>query len=533
MKFLAAGLIPVALFYVVLMPPIYYLQRLRISHEIREITNVHARLVSSILSNNADVVSFISKLRLTKLVLINKETTETQPIFDSVNTFLRNYAEAQGLFSCSIIDPNGTIVCSSDPECIGNKTNLSTTFLPNTIHEGALVRGYIPQTLEDQFQYKDYVATVRGNHGKPLGFVAQTNSLNVGKLLCHHMNNQWKDLRLIQIDRENNVITDIISSQPLTLNDDRLRDFRNSWTASMIRKGNDKQPFSAKINGTTHVCYGTFIEPANGYIFHAYPLHSGRMILLNSLVLLALLFPLTFGGAIVLAFIMSRKLYRQWGQINDILKEMKTRGDLLTPLPFKSDCEEIHAGIRSFNTLLDDLRQKQQQLINRFKYDSMTGLYTRAAFREIVEELIAKYDPDVDAKQSHLAFVYMDIDNFKNFNTLYGHVFGDRVIKYIGQTLLNEIEGRGYSGRQGGDEFVLCLTDHAIIENLDEFTTDLRNKLADDLRLREGDTIRLSCSIGVSRFPENGNDYETLINKADEAMYEVKKQRKDGAQESE
>ena len=108
-------------------------------------------------------------------------------------------------------------------------------------------------------------------------------------------------------------------------------------------------------------------------------------------------------------------------------------------------------------------------------------------------------------------------------NNSLGHAFGDRVITFIGSCLNNFAHNIGFAGRNGGDEFIVCVTDPNSINNIEYITNRLQAFLKDGLHARESDPkISVGSSIGIVKFPESGKTYDELIKKADEGMYKAK-----------
>ena len=122
---------------------------------------------------------------------------------------------------------------------------------------------------------------------------------------------------------------------------------------------------------------------------------------------------------------------------------------------------------------------------------------------------------------SHLSLLFIDIDGFKHVNDSYGHLVGDKLLKNIAQRLRDCVRKSDTVGRFGGDEFVVVLNGIDSFDNVLVITENIRAQLEktyqfDDLKLQ------LSPSIGVARYPDNGNDEQQLLQYADQAMYRAK-----------
>ncbi len=122
---------------------------------------------------------------------------------------------------------------------------------------------------------------------------------------------------------------------------------------------------------------------------------------------------------------------------------------------------------------------------------------------------------------SHLSLLFIDIDGFKHVNDSYGHLVGDKLLKNIAQRLRDCVRKSDTVGRFGGDEFVVVLNGIDSFDNVLVITENIRAQLEktyqfDDLNLQ------LSPSIGVARYPDNGDDEQQLLQYADQAMYRAK-----------
>ncbi|MCH6580758.1 MAG: GGDEF domain-containing protein, partial [Nitrospinae bacterium] len=124
--------------------------------------------------------------------------------------------------------------------------------------------------------------------------------------------------------------------------------------------------------------------------------------------------------------------------------------------------------------------------------------------------------------KKRLAVMFLDFDDFKLVNDNYGHGMGDLFLREMGQKLKSTIREEDTLARLGGDEFILVLPE--LVDREDAVTlAEKLVKLGREPLNLDGNEIKSSFSIGISLFPDNGADYETLLNKADEALYEAKR----------
>jgi diguanylate cyclase (GGDEF)-like protein len=132
------------------------------------------------------------------------------------------------------------------------------------------------------------------------------------------------------------------------------------------------------------------------------------------------------------------------------------------------------------------------------------------------------------AKRQHtrLAVLFIDLDRFKVINDSLGHTVGDLLLQAVGQRLLTVIRGTDTACRLGGDEFVVLLADVANERAVSDITSKMRRVIAEPYQL-DGNTAHVGVTIGVSLYPEDGEDAESLIRNADVALYDGKRNGRD------
>ena len=156
------------------------------------------------------------------------------------------------------------------------------------------------------------------------------------------------------------------------------------------------------------------------------------------------------------------------------------------------------------------------KLHEKIKTDSMTGLLNKSAMQLSCEEYIKNSPPN-----SIHAVMIIDIDDFKNINDVFGHMFGDIVIENVATTIKNSFRVSDFIGRIGGDEFMVLLknTNHkTTVAKATELCESIRNLYSQ----RGSDIVPMSCSIGIAYYPENGTCFEELYSKSDIALYQSK-----------
>ncbi|MDD5384917.1 MAG: EAL domain-containing protein [Gallionella sp.] len=168
-------------------------------------------------------------------------------------------------------------------------------------------------------------------------------------------------------------------------------------------------------------------------------------------------------------------------------------------------------------TDLTERKNAEQQIYRLAYYDALTGLPNRAKLYTLLRQTLL----EAQRNKAHGAILFIDLDRFKQINDSLGHAHGDILLKEVARRLSASLRGEDIIARIGGDEFVVALVDIAKHED----ASIVAQKILDNLSLPvmvEGHELQISASIGISVYPDNGDDAETLIKNADIAMYRAK-----------
>lgn len=153
-----------------------------------------------------------------------------------------------------------------------------------------------------------------------------------------------------------------------------------------------------------------------------------------------------------------------------------------------------------------------EELADRAFYDFLTGLPNRLSLATKIDSYIKN--------NKEFSLLFIDINNFKIYNDSKGHSFGDKLLKEISIILKNEFSTEHFSARFGGDEFVI-LVNSSKVSVIKKHITNVFSKFKEPVVVK-GVSCPIDLSIGVSIFPKDGENFETLIRKADLAMYDAK-----------
>ncbi|MCW8333170.1 EAL domain-containing protein [Vibrio sp. DBSS07] len=224
------------------------------------------------------------------------------------------------------------------------------------------------------------------------------------------------------------------------------------------------------------------------------------------------------------------EFYKQlWEQLNN---KGQWKGEFIN----RRKDNSVYPQIATISAVQDD----HQQLINYIcVFEDIT---TQRAHEEKLEKM-AFYDPLTELpNRSHIisllgqqikhdqafATLFMDIDHFKHINDSLGHYSGDQILIELADRLKHTLRHHDHIARIGGDEFVIVLTEYDDTENLKVVIHKILSLFNQPFSPLDTQSLRLSTSIGVALYPQDGNDTDTLLKNADTAMYKAKKNGRNG-----
>ncbi|OYT88869.1 MAG: hypothetical protein CFE46_00030 [Burkholderiales bacterium PBB6] len=248
------------------------------------------------------------------------------------------------------------------------------------------------------------------------------------------------------------------------------------------------------------------------------------------------------GLAAALAFALSVPLWRRVAsrlagpldELVDITRHVRENEDF-SRRSVAGGSAEVQALSAAFNGMLEQLQQRDERLtdelaqrrqaelrLNDLAYlDNVTGLNNRHHFMERIDLALARTQRGLAGS----ALLYIDLDGFKQINDTMGHDSGDELLRQVGNRLTGALRGTDVICRLGGDEFAVILEHAGSQDQVQVITTKLVDELARPYLL-EGGVGQVSASVGVCLFPAQAQDRETLLKRADAAMYQAKQQGK-------
>jgi len=215
-----------------------------------------------------------------------------------------------------------------------------------------------------------------------------------------------------------------------------------------------------------------------------------------------------------------RDALRAGREVSAVLRNYRKDGVLfwnqlyIAPVPDADGLTTHHISVINDVT---ELIQYQEQLEYQANYDTLTRMPNRNLLRDRLEQALARA-LRIDGR---LAVVFIDLDGFKNVNDGLGHSVGDKLLAVIAERLAHCARSSDTVARHGGDEFVVVLSDPADENAVMAWMERARIAIAEPMWIDDTE-LYVGCSMGASLFPQDGGDPETLLKKADLAMYRAK-----------
>ena len=226
---------------------------------------------------------------------------------------------------------------------------------------------------------------------------------------------------------------------------------------------------------------------------------------------------------------------KDYKQLEKNIEILMKDGEYHTEVQLVKKSKEIIDADMSFSLLRDEkgtligtiayaqditLRKQAQIALHHQAYhDALTGLPNRILFNDRLEQGMQK------AKRNHtiLALLFLDLDQFKEINDSLGHNIGDKVLKIVAQRFIKIIREEDSIARLGGDEFTVLVQDLKIGEDASLIAQKILEVLSKAILVDEHE-LYVSCSIGISLYPNDGTSSQDLLKYADAAMYKAKEE---------
>jgi diguanylate cyclase (GGDEF)-like protein/PAS domain S-box-containing protein len=195
----------------------------------------------------------------------------------------------------------------------------------------------------------------------------------------------------------------------------------------------------------------------------------------------------------------------------------RTNWTLTTKLPLHDESGNV-IGLVGITREINEMRQMEVALQHLATHDTLTDLPNRFLMVDRLNQLLTR----AMRSKTSFAILFMDIDRFKEINDTYGHEFGDLLLRAVAQRLTRSVRQSDTVSRIGGDEFVVLLETIRRVDDASTVAQNIQRALGKPLTV-DKHRVRATASIGISYYPANGTDADTLLRAADYAMYLAKR----------
>jgi diguanylate cyclase (GGDEF)-like protein len=192
--------------------------------------------------------------------------------------------------------------------------------------------------------------------------------------------------------------------------------------------------------------------------------------------------------------------------------------------PSATEAESLAVGTR-LATLAIETQRLYTDLHHRSEFDLLTDIHNRFSLDRYLQVCIA----EAHQTASVFGLIYIDLDEFKQVNDLYGHQAGDAYLQEVTARMKRQLRSADMLARLGGDEFAVLTPDVRSRSDVEEISLRLQRCFVDPFVI-EGHRLQGAVSIGIALYPRDGVTRDALLNAADAAMYKAKNERRKEAQ---
>jgi len=181
----------------------------------------------------------------------------------------------------------------------------------------------------------------------------------------------------------------------------------------------------------------------------------------------------------------------------------------------------VHEEINKLNNIINSEKKELEKAylkIDRLaNHDILTGLPNRRLFTELLKQEINQ----ADRKKTKTAILFIDLDNFKTINDTLGHDAGDKMLKMVSQRFISTLRESDTIARIGGDEFAAIICNVKKTDDIKKIAEKIISKFKNPFKVRKS-SFKIGISMGISLYPDDDRDIDSLLKKADSAMYQIK-----------
>ncbi len=427
--------------------------------------------------------------------------------------------------SISIMDKNFHVVASSETYEISEISKLK--YIDERFHDGNFSIGNAYERETDDGLKKVVPAYIGVFQGEQLiGYIAEELDTSYFDELRLNMDSLAEGTFYL-LDGNGTIITAGDTKQKESIHhfvtsSSQRNEFQEKWNA-IDHDANPVGEIYYRYQGNDYITFYSNVENTDWGIRVTENLSAQKETAKSYRVLIILTVGFLAAGILVAQSFITKKLLSPIEKIMQTFADIKQTQDysLRIPVSTKDEMGQLGNGINELLSYIEaeDIQEKarQRHLKELAECDPLTGIKNKKA----IEQKILSMTQQAAENGEQITVGFLDIDDFRNYNTNYGHQMGDAVIQFVAKILQRDL--RGQVGRNGRDEFVFCYIgamEKEDIENvaktmLEQLNTEYTNE-------KTKEQMPVPCSIGIVTVKENTLDFVEIIKQADMAMYRAK-----------
>ena len=469
-----------------------------------------------------EIVSSYSFLQHEVLSSLNRADSEGVATRAHLEEILRERKSYQPyILSMVIVDKNLRIVAASEDYNMGGSSGLGAADPKYLNGEFVIGDVYTRQTAAGE---QRAVLAYQGIYYEEelIGFIVE--EIMADYFAQYHEGNVFWDNGVMQILDGNGEIVSLGGSGEESddfVEQQELHDRKVSSQKKKIGYANEGS-LKYSISGTKYITRYSELEYTNWTIRVTANVDSYVHVGATYLTLFIALIVIGVLLMLVLNYYITKRTVEPIEEIREVLQKVQQTHDYSLRLEPGIDDEmgelqhEINHLLQCVMELQMNEKAEQKSLEKKADKDPMTGVMNKKAIAASVEQMVE----EIETRDGKIAVRFVDIDDFRDYNTKYGHAEGDHVIKFVANTLREMIPGS--VGRNGGDEFVFSMeTDgrEIVAQTMERLMRRLEKGVINGVT---GEQMPIPCSIGIVIERAGKTDYRKLIQAADEAMYQAK-----------
>ncbi len=509
----------------------FYARRLEqvITESLQAVANAQMAEMTTFCEQQRDFLRMIGGTEAAKTVLRGEGGQDTRRYLD--NLLYTRVQVMDYLDSAALVDAEDRVVACSDAH--NGQADLGMDYIVEKLGSRDF---YISDVLTDAQGGKSLVAIVPiREDGVTLGYGMAEIGLDFYQKLRERAE-LWSESTFYLLDGQQNIVsagTPQENRDSFVTTEQERADYLEKYNAIDFAR-EPSGSFRYRVDGRDYITYYTAVDHTDWRIMltvnmdryqdnrSAYYAMGGLLVLLCAALAI-------WGGLFA-----SRRIVRPIQRISGTLKDIQAGQDysLRVAVDRRDELGRLSEGVNELIDFIEteDLYKAQQQRLLQEKagQDALTKVLNRERIHQAVAGSMDRHR----AEGTALAVLFVDVDDFKSFNTRYGHIVGDQVLQFLAG-LLTKVTG-GTVGRMGGDEFLALVEDPVAVGALEARLQELERLGASQFRARgSGEPVPVHFCCGAVRVdfstaPDRPLTAEEVIQRADSAMYEVKNHGKGG-----